>query len=377
MSSALRPTKLGPSPRFVLLALVLLTACTAQTEAATSTHERRPDRSVKLSAESAAFVRTEVAPPAKGEHSRAFVARVTYDERHVARLGAPVQGRVSNINVVTGDSVKPGALLLTITAPEIATARAELSRAKTETVLAARAAERAQLLVRDGAGSEAERLHAEAALTQAKNEEKRAATAIAALGGVHGASEYRLRSPIAGVVVERNASVGSEVHAGQDQPLVTVADLSTVWVVADIYEQDFASVHEGDEVTVTVLPYPGRKFQGKIQHVGGRVDPLTRAALARVELKNADLALRPGMFARMEVRGAGTGATQVPTSAVLARRDQFFVFIAGAGRTYLQREVKLGEQFGQHTTILDGVAPGERVVTEGAILLDAEANEML
>ncbi|MET0284986.1 MAG: efflux RND transporter periplasmic adaptor subunit [Polyangiales bacterium] len=332
---------------------------------------------MKLSAESAAFIRSEVAPPAKGEHSRAFVARVAYDERHVARLGPPVQGRVASINVVTGDKVKPGTLLLTLTAPEIATAQAELSRAKTETVMATRAAERASVLLRDGAGSEAERLHAEAALAQAKNEEKRATAAIAAIGGVHGASNYQLRSPIAGMVVERNASVGSEVHAGQEQPLVTVADLSTVWVVADIYEQDLARVHEGDEVTVSVLTYPGRKFQGKIKHVGGRVDPLTRAALARVEFDNADLALRPGMFARMEVRGAGTGATQVPTSAVLARRDQFFVFIASADGTYVQREVKIGEQFGQHTTILDGVAPGERVVTEGAILLDAEANEML
>jgi len=288
-----------------------------------------------------------------------------------------VQGRVATVSVVTGDRVKPGDILLTLSAPEIASAQAQVSQARTARLLAERSAVRAGLLVKEGAGSEAEWQQAQAAQVQAQNEEQRAVAALAAIGGAHGATGYQLRSPIAGTVVERNVSVGSEVHADQDQPLVTVADLSTVWVVADVYEQDLARIQVGDKATVKVLAFPDRAFDGTITYVGDKVDPQTRAASARVELVNADRALRIGMFASVDVRGQGIGAAEVPTSAVLARRDQFFVFLANPDGTFAEREVKPGEQHGQHTTILSGIRPGELVVTEGAILLDAEANEAL
>jgi cobalt-zinc-cadmium efflux system membrane fusion protein len=341
------------------------------------THQRRPDRSIVLSGASAAYVRTEPVSPALHEQSHSLVARVSYDERHLARIGPPVQGRVASINVVTGDQVKPGAVLLVLTAPEIAGAQAQVAQARTARMLAERVAARAAMLVRDGAGTDAERQQADAALVQAKNEEQRAVAALSAIGGAHGESGFQLRSPIAGTVVERNVSVGTQVHADQDQPLVSIADLSTVWVIADVYEQDLSRIHVGDDAVVKVIAYPDRKFVGKITYVGDTVDPQTRSARARVELTNQDLVLRPGMFASVEVKGLGQGAAEVPTSALLARRDQFFVFVANSDGAYAQREVQIGEQHGQHTTILSGVKPGEQVVTEGAILLDAEANEAL
>jgi cobalt-zinc-cadmium efflux system membrane fusion protein len=107
------------------------------------------------------------------------------------------------------------------------------------------------------------------------------------------------------------------------------------------------------------------------------LDPLTRAARARIELPNDDRALRPGMFAQVQAKGAAKGAAEIPTSALLARRDQFFVFVKRPDGAYEQREVKLGEQHGQHVMILSGIEPGVPVVTEGAILLDVEANEAL
>jgi cobalt-zinc-cadmium efflux system membrane fusion protein len=363
---------------FALIAVCAATAGCKQKEAAPAlTHQRRPDRSIVLSGASAAYVRTEPASPALHEQSHSLVARVSYDERHLARIGPPVQGRVASINVVTGDQVKPGAVLLVLTAPEIAGAQAQVAQARTARALAERVAARAAMLVRDGAGTEAERQQADAALVQAKNEEQRAVAALSAIGGAHGESGFQLRSPIAGTVVERNVSVGTQVHADQDQPLLTVADLSTVWVVADVYEQDLSRIHVGDDAVVKVVAYPDRTFTGKITYVGDTVDPQTRAARARVELTNQDLILRPGMFASVEVKGLGQGAAEVPTSALLARRDQFFVFVTNSDGAYVQREVQIGEQHGQHTTILSGVKPGEQVVTEGAILLDAEANEAL
>lgn len=341
-------------------------------------HALRPDQSITLKGPSAEYVKVERVTETTQSPARALFGQVAFDERHLATIGPPVQGRVSRVTVVVGDRVAKDQVLLTIHAPDIAAARAQVAQARTARALAERNAERAALLVEKGAGSDTERLQAAAALAQARTEEERALGAVNALGtGVAGSSEYQLRSPIAGVVVERNVSVGTEVHTDQDRPVVKVADLSTVWVLADVYEQDLARVKVGDAATVEVLSFGGHPIAGRITSIGNTADPQTRVVRARIELPNPDQALRPGMFARIEVRGSGGGGIQVPTGAVLARRDQFFVFVRNPDGGFHQREVRLGEQHGEHVSILSGLAPGELIVSEGAILLDAEANEAL
>ena len=366
-------------PSILVLAPLLgaLSGCPAAIALHATTHERGPDHSVMLHGPSAEYVTVESAAPASHLHARTLVARVAFDDRRVAALGPPVQGRVASVSVIVGDRVTKDAPLLTIHAPDIAAALAQVSETRTSRLLAERNHERARMLVQQGAGSDADRLSAEAALLQAKSEEGRAEAALRALGGAHGSSDYLLRSPIAGIVVERNVSVGTEVNTDQAQACVTVADLSTVWVNADIYEQDLDHVHVGDEATVEVLAFPGREFSGRITYISNTLDQQTRVARARIELANPDLALRPGMFANVSARGMSEGAVEIPLSAVLARRDQFFVFVQNLKGAYVQREVRPGEQHGQHIAVLSGLAPGERVVTEGAILLDAEANEAL
>lgn len=330
-----------------------------------------------LAGPSASWVRAEPALAATGERSRGLIAQVGFDERHLARLGPPVQGRVATIKVVVGDKVKTGDVLLTIHAPDIASAQAQVAQAKTARLLAERVADRAELLAKQGAGSDAERQQAASALAQAKSEEQRAIAALAALGGAAGSSDYALRSPIDGAVMERNVSVGTEVHADQDAPLLTVADVSNVWVMAEIFEQELPRVRVGDEAVVTVQPYPDSVFKGTITYVSATIDPATRSAKARIELPNPEMLLKPGMFAHVMVKGVAQGAAEVPSAAVLARRDEFFVFVKQGDGSWIERKVQLGEQHGAHTTILSGLKPGEFVATEGAILLDAEVNEAL
>lgn len=347
-------------------------------KSAPATKERMRNGAVVLAAESEPYVKVEPAAAATGAKARSLVARVAFDERHVAALGPPVQGRVASVSVVVGDKVERGALLVTISAPDIAAARAQVTEAKTARALAETTAKRSAMLADKGAGSDAERQQAEAALLQARSEETRAIAALTALGGgVSSSGSYQLRAPIAGIVVQRNASVGTVVHTDQDQPVVTVADLTNVWVLADVYEQDLARVHVGDEAAVEVLAFPGRKFVGKITQVGSTIDPQTRVARARIELSNEDLALRPGMFANVQAIGISAGGVEIPISAVLARRDQFFVFVRNADGSYSRREIQRGDQHGQHVSVLSGLKAGEPVVSEGAILLDAEANEAL
>jgi cobalt-zinc-cadmium efflux system membrane fusion protein len=341
------------------------------------THQRRANGSVVLHGPSASYVRVEPADPASGDVTRSLVARVAFDERHLASIGPPVNGRVASVNVVPGDHVTQGQPLVMIHSQDIAAAQAQVAETRTARILAEQTARRTAALAAEGAASQADVQSTAAAALQARDEEARATASISAIGGSTGASDYTLRSPIEGTVVERTVSVGTEVHTDQDSPLLRVANLTTVWVIADVYEQDVPLIHENDAATVDVLAYPGRHFTGRVVYVGDVVDPSTRALRARIELPNTDLALRPGMFARVTLRNRAQGAADIPTSAILARRDEYFVFVRNADGSYAQREVQVGEQHGQHTTIVDGLHPGDMVVTEGAILLDAEANEAL
>ena len=353
-------------------------ACTSKKEQEDPVqHVRRADRSVVLSDASAAYIRVEPARTASAGRTRSFAGHVTFDERLVARIGPAVGGRVSSVSVVRGDDVKKGDVLLTIYAPDVASAQAQLTQAKTAKALAERAAERARTLKRDGAGSDAEVQTAESGLATATTEENRAQAALMAIGGASGATEYVLRAPLAGKVIERNVAVGAQVNPGGDKPLFTIGDLSTVWVIADVFEQDLSVVKDGADATIQVLALKGKTYTGKVTHLSSVVDPATRAAEARVELDNKDGELRPGMSARVLMSGAAGPGAEVPTASLLARRDQFFVFVRQKDGSFVQREVHVASQHGEHATITSGLVPGEDVVTEGAILLDAEANEAL
>ncbi len=356
---------------------ILLAGCRSKTERATPTHERQDNRSVRLEGQSRAYVRTELVKAATSDASRSLVAHVAFDERHVARLGSPVSGRVTEIKVVTGDAVTKGMPLATIRAAGVASSQAQLADAKTSRLQAEREAERAKRLVTEGAGSEAERQRAESALELARAEETRAGAALNAIGGAGGSASYVIKSPIAGTLVERNVAVGTQVTDSTDKPLLTVADLSTVWILADVYEQDLPFVKKDQPVRIHLLAYPERTFDGTLAYLSQVLDQNTRSATARVELANPDGLLKPGMMARVEARGISRGSVSVPGSALLARRDQFFVFVKMADGSFAEREVKIAEHHGQNVTLLTGLEVGEEVVVEGAILLDAEANEAL
>jgi cobalt-zinc-cadmium efflux system membrane fusion protein len=281
---------------------------------------------------------------------------------------------VTTVNVVTGSVVKVGAPLATIHSADVATARAQGAQAREARMLAAQRAARARLLLQQGAGSEAEAQEAETALAAAKSEEQRANSVLSGLGASDAASDYVLRAPLAGTVVERNVDVGNAVGGDQGQPLMTIADLSSVWIVADVYENDLPYVRTGEAAHVTIPILGKRRYEGRVAYVGSVVDATTRTARARVELANPDSALRPGMFAEMVIDAPERASAVVPTSALLARRDEMFLFVETAQGRFVQRKVQLGAQTGDHVALLSGVQPGERIVTRGAILLDAEAN---
>jgi len=189
----------------------------------------------------------------------------------------------------------------------------------------------------------------------------------------HVVSEVVVVSPGDDTILARNVNPGQVVGAGYE--LFTVADLGTVWAIGDLYEKDFAAVRVGTPAAVVVPSMPGTPLRGRVAYIDPRVDPSTRTAKVRVEVPNRNGALRLGMFVRMSFQvGAGERRALVPRSAVQSIGSRTVVYVATdeEGR-FVEKRVTLGAPVGDAVQVLDGVKPGEKVVTEGSFFLRAEA----
>jgi len=184
-------------------------------------------------------------------------------------------------------------------------------------------------------------------------------------------------SPISGVVTARNVNPGQVVDQSQETPwnMMTISSTNMVWVEGDIYEQDLASVAEGQPVAIRVDALPDRTFSGRVRHIAPALDPKTRAVKVRVEIANPNGLLKDGMFAEMTVvTGHTQAAPVVPLAAVQHDADSDYVYVASDGK-YTRRDVTVGAQKGGESIITSGLRPGERVVTQGALFLGSQGSD--
>jgi len=174
-------------------------------------------------------------------------------------------------------------------------------------------------------------------------------------------------------VVERNILVGQEIRADGTAPLLTITDLSTVWVQADVYEQDLGLVAQGGSVNVRVPAYPGEAFPGKIDHVGEVLDPVSHTVKLRCVVPNPGNRLKPEMFAKIELTDVGQQKTiLLPSKAILTDGERTKVIVASEGNVYRQRVVVVGPEIEGKVRVQTGINPGEKIVTDGAIFLKRE-----
>jgi RND family efflux transporter MFP subunit len=244
--------------------------------------------------------------------------------------------------------------------------------------------QRTQALVEIGAASrqEMERVHAEHSAQTAAVQSARSqlellgvsASAIDALGsGSSVNATSSVPAPIDGVVTERVANVGLNVD--QSTPLFTIVDLSTVWIIAEVYEKDLPRVRVGNDATVTTDAPPGLPLRGRISYIDPQVNSETRTAQVRVEVANLRGELRLGMYADVVVaRASGASVPVVPRSAVQNVGDRTVVYLANPKEPgqFTEREVRLGDTFGKEVEVTSGVQPGDVVVTEGSFFVRAE-----
>jgi len=181
-----------------------------------------------------------------------------------------------------------------------------------------------------------------------------------------------LHAPVSGIVVEKNILAGQAVQAGQ--PLYTIADLSEVWVEAEVREADAGLIAEGDVATVEVSAFPGRPLRGRVEYVYPTLQAQARTLKARIAIANPDGRLKPGMYATVRLSAPGRTALTVPTSAILNTGERRVVFVDMAGGAITPHEVEIGRVAGEYTEVLSGLEPGQRVVTSAQYMLDSESN---
>jgi len=302
-------------------------------------------------------------------------AKILPDPTKVFRVFPPASGRILAIEVKPGDNVTKGQTLAVIDSSDAASARSDYTKATIESERATRAAQRDKVLYEHGAIAEKDYIDSRAQSDAAAAELARAKQRLEVLSINLQASGDRvpLVSPSRGVVLSVGAAPGEFSRSLEtSDPLITIADLSTVWVVADVYEKDIAKVQPGKQVTITVDAYPGRQWTGRIESLSGALDPATRTLKVRVALSNMGQMLKPEMFAAAHVDVGAHNAIVVPSSAIIHEGQRTTVFVDNAGKPE-RRTVTTGRATDGKVEITSGLQAGQQVVGDGAELLTAGA----
>ncbi len=332
---------------------------------------------LKLSAEEAARagIKVEAVRVQALADSLVVTATIQPDQERLAHVGARVEGRITAVPARLGDAVKKGQILARLDSVAVGEAHAALNQARAEMGIAEADLQRAQALVADEIIARKDFLRAKAERDKAAAAQRAAADRLRLLGGSASASgeavsAFAVTAPFAGTVIEHKATLGE--LANPSDSLFSVADLSRVWILADLPESALAKVREGAPATVSVPAFPGESFQGRVGHIGAGVDKDSRTVAARIEVANADRRLKPGMFATARIDAAGDKreAITLPDAAIVLLEGQPTVFVLEHD-AYEPRQVEPGERLDGRTVLKSGVTVGEQVVTAGTYALKA------
>lgn len=337
----------------------------------------KPARVVRLSAEAVERVGIRLATVEAAAMAGGLTvpAEIVAEPDRVAHVSSVVSGQISRVSASVGDRVKAGQTLSTIRSVALGAARADAARAQASEDVAQANFQRQQELKREGIGAQRHFLEARAELSRAQAELTAAERALEVYGRGGSGSEVRLRSPIAGRVVLRHATVG-EVVSPSDV-LFEITDISKVWAVGRVYQQNAGQLKEGMTATLTLQALPGRTFAGQLDYVAPRLDEATRTLPIHMALDNPEGLLRPGLFGSLSlstmVEQNGQGIPIVQVSALQRVGSDTVVFTPGAEPgEYRAISVGVGSRSGGVATVISGLPVGARYVADGAFVLKSE-----
>jgi len=371
----------------VLVAALSLTACgsgPAESESKMTSYsgtEAKADSAVLFSVPEGQMSHLQVVAVEKTKLSRLLrlTGNATYNAFKTTPVFSAIGGPVHEILVAPGQTVHAGQPLLTVNSPDYSAARSAYIKARQAYALADKIHTRSQDLFAHGAIAEADLQLAESSRTQAQADMQSSEDALRALGlndpeavvknPPKMTSQIPVIAPVGGEVVERLVGPGQLLMAGATQ-IFTISDMSTVWVLVNVYQSDLAFVHPGDSVDITTDSYPD-VFHGKISYIAPALDPTTRTLQARIVTSNPGMKLKKDMYVTATVQaGAIRDALTVPDAAVLRdTENQPFVYVQAGANQFARRLVKVADSQGGHTQVTEGLKEGERVVGDGSLFL--------
>jgi len=326
-----------------------------------------------------AALQVTAAQPAAAETLH-LAGRLVWDEDVTVRVFSPFAGRVVSVAVDAGHRVAPGDVLATLAAPDFGQAQADARRAATDLALAERTLARQRDLLAHGVVAQKDVDVAEADLARARAEQQRAETRRAQYGGdslsVNG--EFPLRTPLGGVVVERNITPGQEVRPDQMlasdpqlfRPLFVVTQPARLWMMLDLPEQDLPHLAVGVTLRIHTRAWPDRVFAGQVALIGNAVDPSTRTLKVRATVPNPGNMLRAEMLGDVDAGGGRARQIAVPASAIVFADGAHIVFVEEAPGQYRRAVVEVGAAQHGFVAVRSGLAAGDRVVTSGSLLIE-------
>ena len=301
--------------------------------------------------------------------------RVAYDENYTARIATPIAGRVVKIAAQPGDSVTAGQPLALIDAPDYSAAQADMAKSSADVRLKQSAYDRAKSL-HEGevlARKDFESAQNDLALSQAENRRAQERLSNLTQGKAMEGGKFALRSPIRGVVSERKINPGAEVRPDAVEPLFVVTDPTHLWIIVDVPEKYLAKVMVGQRAEVEADAFPGADFIARVVSIGEVLDPATRRVQVRCTIDNPQRRLKPEMFVRVTpMPDEARKVVRIPNSAVITEGLYSHVFVEKEKGLFEKRRITLGLQGREDSFVREGLVDGDRVVTAGALLLNAE-----
>ncbi|RZJ90804.1 MAG: efflux RND transporter periplasmic adaptor subunit [Chryseobacterium sp.] len=306
---------------------------------------------------------------ANGKADIIFSAKITANEDRKSELFPMVSGSVNRVNVRLGDQVNAGQTLATVNSAEMAGFDKEVIAANAELKTADRILKQAEQLYESGLSS-AKELEEAKNDYQTKKAELKRANAVLKINGGSSTGLYAIKSPLNGFVIEKNVNDNMQLRSDNDKSLFTVADLSNVWAMINIYESDISRVKPGDEVNLSTLSYPEQVFKGKIDKIYNLIDQDSKVMNARVVIANPNFLLKPGMLGTVKVSASsGVNLPVVNARAVIFDENKNYVLVLNSDNKVRIQEIEIGRKTANRIFISKGVQAGDRVIASKQVFL--------
>ena len=385
-----------------MLVLVQLTCMTLAVGAGAQQHAAKEREGVRVTADQMHQLEVAKVETFAFTVQKSAIGQIAFNEDTGTTVLTPFSGRVTRVLANIGDTVKRGQPLLELDSPEVLqpqndfiAAIAALNKARSQLGLAQTVEQRQRTLYESKASALKDLQQAEAQLAAAQSDIRSAETAVEAartrlriigrtdadIGALQekGAISRTIAidAPIDGTIIARKVGPGQQLRSDVNDPLYTIANLSSMWLKAFVPEADIASIKVGQEIEVRIGALPDRVFKAQITAIGSASDTQTRRVVVRSEVPNPDGALKADMFANFKIRAGTETSPAVPVNAIIREGETAVVWIEKAGddMLFLRRPVMIGMEQNGLIQVRDGLKPGERVLSRGAIFVDNEARQ--